>query len=112
MVGVIQTFYKYIESDSIEISFMCFLGTLGSSYFPFSLLLGKKLKIISDLIFSLTPGSLQTYMASVKKIRVFFSNAKNLDKIIWFPGYIITLLTKRSIILKNSQESTSAEVFF
>lgn len=44
MVGVIQTFYKYIESDSIEISFMRFLGTLGSSYFPFSLLLGKKIE--------------------------------------------------------------------
>lgn len=44
MVGVIQTFYKYIESDSIEISFMCFLGTLGSSYFPFSLLLGKNIE--------------------------------------------------------------------
>ena len=44
MVGVIQTFYKYIESDSIEISFMCFLGTLGSSYFPFSLLSGKNIE--------------------------------------------------------------------
>ena len=44
MVGVIQTFYKYIESDAIEISFMCFLGTLGSSYFPFSLLLGKNIE--------------------------------------------------------------------
>lgn len=94
MVGVIQTFYKYIENNSVEISFMCFLGTLGSSYFPFSLLLGKKLKIISDLIFSLTPGSLQTYMVSVKKIGFFLVMPKT-----WIKSYdslVILLLCLQS----------------